>query len=623
MSRVSALNARKSCCRWIVGTLIAVGVWISLSDAYAQDTAPNTAFQVQQFRPWADPQGVFQTQSGATLGQWNYFVGVWLNYAKDTMVLRRADGTSSSVLDHQLGLDIIGAVGLLNWLDFGFNFPMTLYQIGTIPNLSLFEDKDRNTSLSGFALSDIKLFLKAQALREDKHGVNLGAQVYVGFPSGDQTKMNGENGVSFGAQLNLSKHISVVNLGLNLGYRYLPPTTLANLKLEHEITYSLGAGIRLVQTYLDLLIDLAGAVAISDVTTVNLAPFELFVGIRAFPLNNEDLALTLGGALSITSGYGSPQFRALLGIVWSPKRRDQDGDGIIDRKDRCPKTPGPRENQGCPWPDTDGDGLTDNIDKCPKVPGPKENQGCPWGDKDGDGLTDNIDKCPEKAGPKENKGCPWGDKDGDGLTDNVDKCPDKAGPKENQGCPWPDTDGDGLTDNIDKCPRKKGPKENNGCPDLDRDNDGIIDRLDKCPDIPGAKAAGGCPKKVVVQITKKEIKILQKIEFAFNRAVIRRRSYVILDQVVSVLKSRPQLRIRIEGHTDNVGGKKYNLRLSKRRAKSVYQYLVKKGIAAERLSSEGYGMSVPLVPNTSKENRAKNRRVQFQVLNKNSDVKTQ
>lgn len=549
---------------WVRGFIVLLMLFGLTSEAWSQ-AAPNTAFQLQQFRPWGDPQGMFQTQSGQTLGQWNYLVGLWLNYGNNPMVLRRADGSRSSIVEHQLGMDINAALGLLNWLDFGLSFPMTLFQTGQIPNLQLFDAADRNKDLSGFALSDLKVYLKAQALREDKHFLNLSVLLYLGIPSGDKEKMGGEDTVSFGVNVYLNKHISIVNLGLNVGYRYLPLSTFGNLKLQHEITYSLGAGFRVVQDYLDILVDIGGATAISDVTTATAAPLELYLGLRALPLGNDDLGLTLGGALALTPGYGSPLFRVLLGVVWAPKRRDKDGDGVLDKDDRCPTVPGPRENQGCPWPDTDGDGLTDNIDKCPKVPGPKENQGCPW----------------------------------------------------------PDTDGDGLTDNIDKCPKVPGPKENQGCPDTDRDGDGIVDRLDKCPDVPGVKELQGCPKKVLVEVTEKEIKILQKIQFRTGSATILRQSFEILDQVVSVMKSRPKIRVRIEGHTDNVGGVPYNLRLSKRRAASVLQYLTKRGkIAKDRLESEGYGMSKPLLPNTSKENRAKNRRVQFTVLNPTGDVKS-
>lgn len=186
-----------------------------------------------------------------------------------------------------------------------------------------------------------------------------------------------------------------------------------------------------------------------------------------------------------------------------------------------------------------------------------------------------------------------------------------------------DKDKDGVKDNVDKCPLQPGPAKFDGCPD--RDHDGIIDKKDACPDVKGVASddaeKNGCPKIVLVKVTKTEIKILQKIFFRFGSSRIQRRSFKVLDQVAQVLDSRQEIRVRVEGHTDNVGSKRGNLRLSKRRAASVRRYLIKKGVDKKRLDSEGYGMSKPLVKNNSRKNRAKNRRVQFSILSKDKDKK--
>lgn len=595
---------------WVLGV-----VWgccfFNLQSVHAQE---NTAFQLQQFRPWGDTQGMFQSQSGQTMGQWNYRVGLYLNYGFDPLTFRR-NGEFQSIVGHQLGADVVGAIGFLSWLEMAVSIPMTLYQVGAIPNDNSFQVEDRGKNLSGFAFSDIKVALKAQALREKQHFLNLGFQVYLGIPSGNKALMNGEDTVSFGLAAFANKHIGPVNIALNLGYRYLPPTTLVRIPIQHELTYSLGASYRVLKDRLDILGDLSGAVSLSNLTTANVVPLELYLGTRVFLLKGrEDLSMTAGISFPFSPGYGAPLFRILVGVMWSPRARDTDGDGLMDHKDRCPKRKGPVANQGCPWPDTDGDGLTDNIDQCPKVKGLRSLKGCP--DSDGDGLSDKVDRCPKRKGPKENKGCPWSDNDKDGLPDRIDKCPNKKGPKANKGCPWGDLDGDGLTDNLDKCPNIEGPKENKGCPDKDRDNDGVVDRLDKCPDVAGSKEKNGCPKKLLVKLTKKEIKILQKIRFRTGSSRILRRSYSILNQVVSVMKSRSNMKIVVEGHTDNVGRRSSNLRLSQRRAKAVMRFLIKKGIAKDRLSAKGFGMSRPLVPNITRRNRAKNRRVQFRVISK-------
>lgn len=126
-------------------------------------------------------------------------------------------------------------------------------------------------------------------------------------------------------------------------------------------------------------------------------------------------------------------WQASASLLFRFGNRDRDKDGIPDKDDRCPDTPGLPEFQGCP--DTDGDGIPDIDDKCPEVAGPKENQGCPWPDTDGDGVLDKDDQCVNVPGPKENNGCPWPDRDGDGIPDKDDKCPDVPGLPEYQGCP--------------------------------------------------------------------------------------------------------------------------------------------------------------------------------------------
>ena len=98
-------------------------------------------------------------------------------------------------------------------------------------------------------------------------------------------------------------------------------------------------------------------------------------------------------------------FQMSASILFRFGNQDRDKDGILDKDDRCPDTPGLAEFKGCP--DTDGDGIPDIDDACPDVAGPVENNGCPWPDTDKDGVLDKDDNCPTVYGPVENKGCPW------------------------------------------------------------------------------------------------------------------------------------------------------------------------------------------------------------------------
>lgn len=280
--------------------------------------------------------------------------------------------------------------------------------------------------------------------------------------------------------------------------------------------------------------------------------------------------------------------------------KDMDGDGIVDKKDLCPTVAGLEILQGCP--DRDGDGIADKDDKCPDVKGLATLQGCP--DRDGDGITDGDDQCPDVKGLLEFKGCP--DRDGDGIPDKDDKCPDIKGIAALQGCP--DRDGDGITDKDDQCPDVKGLVQFKGCPD--KDGDGIPDKDDQCPDIAGTVANKGCP-----EITQKEketiMEIAKKVYFDTGKDIIKKESQKKLDELVVILKNNPNLKISVEGHADNVGSDKLNMKLSQKRTDAVVKYLVEKGIAADRLQSKGYGETKPVADNNTKAGRAKNRRVEL------------
>lgn len=313
---------------------------------------------------------------------------------------------------------------------------------------------------------------------------------------------------------------------------------------------------------------------------------------------------------------------------------DLDNDGITDAKDNCPDVAGPKELNGCP--DTDGDGIIDKMDACPDVKGlayfngcpdsdgdsiMDQNDACPFSagslllegcpDQDNDGIPDKDDNCPMVAGTRENKGCPFVDSDGDGLRDEADKCPGIKGPVDNQGCPYQDTDNDSIPDKDDDCPSIAGTVIFRGCPDTD--GDGISDKYDICPTIPGIVQNSGCP-----EIKKEEQEILKKafdnLEFETGKSVIRKSSLKSLDELALVLAARSEFKLSLAGYTDDVGKPETNLMLSKNRTLAVKDYLIKKGIGANRIKTEWFGQEKPVASNATPEGRQQNRRVEMKII---------
>lgn len=249
----------------------------------------------------------------------------------------------------------------------------------------------------------------------------------------------------------------------------------------------------------------------------------------------------------------------------------------------------------------------------------------PPADPDGDGIAGNLDACPmiaeDRDGFEDSDGCPDPDNDRDGLPDPRDRCPDQAGPGENQGCPDADRDGDGIVDRLDRCPAEPEDKDlfqdEDGCPDPDNDADGILDALDKCPAQPETRNnfqdQDGCPDELPPEV-KKFTGVIEGINFKTGSAQITAGSHGILDRAARVLGDYPDVRIEISGHTDSRGKADYNRDLSARRAQSVKDYLIGKGIKEDRMTTIGYGPDRPIASNGTDSGRAQNRRTEFRLI---------
>lgn len=256
--------------------------------------------------------------------------------------------------------------------------------------------------------------------------------------------------------------------------------------------------------------------------------------------------------------------------------------------------------------DTDGDGVYDKNDKCPDTPGLAEFNGCP--DSDGDGIIDEEDSCPDTAGLPEFNGCP--DTDKDGVADPNDECPNEAGSKMLNGCP--DDDNDGIANKNDECPNQAGPEANNGCPYPDTDGDGVLDKDDMCPDVAGTKANNGCPE-VTEEVQKELNEYAKTVNFNTGKTTITKDSEEALEAIIAILDEYPNSRFTVDGHTDSVGSEQNNMRLSEARALSVKSYLVENGVDEFRLSSAGYGETRPVASNNTRDGRAQNRRVEINL----------
>jgi outer membrane protein OmpA-like peptidoglycan-associated protein len=582
-----------------------------------------------------DRDGIINVEGASVARHLDWELGLWLGYADDPLVvyaLSDRDERLGPLVARRVGGGLQGSLSLWDRVTFGVSVPLILFQdrpseIAGVTSMPL-------PGLGEVAPGDLELAAKLQLLRQSDLGVDVAVLANLRLPTGGDDYA-GRDGPSFFPGVAVTRRWGGLRLGGNVGLGFVPSSETLNLDVRHELDARLGLAYRFGDASRgpwEAGGSLAGAVALGQpFSERNQSPFEAMAGGTRF--FGPHWAIQVGAGLGLSEGYGTPDWRLFVAARYTSSDEDQDGDGVLGARDRCPREAEDRDEfqdaDGCPDPDNDADGVPDVADKAPLVPedrdGFQDDDGMPDPDNDGDDIADAQDRCPlEKETLNafdDADGCPDDipDPDGDGLRGSADTCPDAAedkdGHRDEDGCPDPDNDADGVADASDRCPDQAGVPPNAGCPDADADGDGVVDRLDNCPGEAGPAANAGCRGRQLVRLSDGELVLIENVYFKLDRDVIQARSRRLLDNVAQVMASHPQLtRVRVEGHTDNQGDDAYNLGLSQRRADAVAAYLVAKGVARERLVPKGFGETQPIDTNTSRLGRAKNRRVVFVIV---------
>ena len=555
--------------------------WCLLVAALA---TPALAQDFQNFKPAPGTRNYFTIDRAEPTPEWDFVPSMYFNYAKNPLVRRDEDTgeITEEIVADLLSFNAMGAFGFAYDLELGVDVPLG-HASGT--DIATLGD-------GGFALGDVRLIPKWRLSPADEAG-GVALVVPLILPTATGGDGQGTSSIVVEPKLVAGVTFPFFSLAANVGFRYRPDAEgVEDLSFGSEVTYGGGVGVPLGTPRWLAMGEVFGSVPVLAAEGAS-EPLEGHLGLRWFaPLGP---VFSVGGGRGFVAGRGSPDYRVSFGIAWDPR--------IFDEPVEAPPPPPPPP----PPMDSDGDGLLDPVDKCPQEPEDKDDfqdeDGCPDPDNDEDGIVDAQDKCPLEAEDKDT----WLDDDG---------------------CPDPDNDNDKILDAVDKCPLKAedvdGFKDDDGCPDPDNDQDGIADARDKCPNEPEVynefEDDDGCPDKgqsAKIVVTRQKVEILEKVYFDFNKATIKRKSYPLLDQVAAVLKANPDIKVmRVEGHTDRHGNAKHNKWLSTWRAKAVMRYLTVRGVAAERLVSEGYGFSRPLEATETEEADAVNRRVEFVIVDR-------
>lgn len=434
---------------------------------------PFPSLDLHAFRPAMAEAAAVRSESPAPLGDGQLLGTVNLSYALRPVVLDVPGGPEVDLIDHQLVVNPLIALGVGTLWTVAVDLPIAAYQTG-------------DSSVPHAALGDLQLRVKATLLGAEQRRGFQWALVAGGLAptgKGRSTLSDHAVGGSFASLMELDLLLLRLRGAVGLRGRSEPRSVLGD-RFAHQVPWVLGIVWRPQLFGLDdsgrWLVHLEGFGS----TTTGRSAFDrdttpVGIGLSTRLLFG-DLSPLLGVELPLNNALGNPDLRVVASLSWAPRSYDSDHDQIGDERDECPEIAedkdGYEDGDGCFDHDNDDDGVVDAKDACP------------YEKEDEDGFADQD-------------GCADADNDRDGVLDRIDVCPNEAGPhvaaNTEPGCPIADRDRDHVLDDVDVCPRKKedvdGFRDEDGCPDPDNDNDGIVDRQDRCPNQPGPRSQRGCP----------------------------------------------------------------------------------------------------------------------------------
>lgn len=369
--------------------------------AMATSASAQDGFDVQLFRPMpGQTVNHFTVSSALILEHLDWEIGVLANFADDPLVLRSdSDERLVNVVEHQLALDVMLAIGFFDRLELGVDLPIVLLQESQdAPQIAY-------TATEGAGVGDLRivprLLLFSTESDDDPWGASLGLLASFFVPIGSQDAFQGEG---FRAEPRLAFDYAfgkVARLSANVGYLFRPDSDFLNIEVDDMLTYGLAAAFRLAD-WLYIVPEVRGETSLlaEEIDTEEL-PLEGTIGAKIYPI--ESLLIQAGFGTGLIEGVGAPDWRVFFGIAFSPPAvHDTDGDGYLDPDDGCPLEPEDfdsfEDSDGCPDPDNDGDGICDpwvseqglqdrysrvctGTDQCPNEPesinGYEDEDGCP------------------------------------------------------------------------------------------------------------------------------------------------------------------------------------------------------------------------------------------------------
>jgi outer membrane protein OmpA-like peptidoglycan-associated protein len=545
-------------------------------------------YNAQVFWPSIFGGNYVAIEDASVLCPLGFHAGMLMNYANGPVQMTVGDSEDAGILNQLFTADVLAAFSPTSWSGVGVDIPIHLYtRARTFGDLE--GGQDMSDLSSETKLGDIRAEIKFEALDITEYYVGLAFAPYATFPTGDPELFLGEGRVTGGGNVILEGDLQVFNLVLNGGYLYRGDAEILDTNIGNA--WKLGAGLsRSFANHLSFSVEYFGSwVDSGSIERVEANPMEI-LGTLRFDFG-ENLPRVIGGASAgLTKGIGCPAYRLIGGVDYTYCSRPPEN-GLLDIKvvdqDDAPLVAdlelfGPTSRQITT--DANGGWNSEVLLGDYKITASKNGY---------DSASTNAVVAPEETASVKlqlNK------KQAVVKVITTDKCT-----------------GEKLASSVAISGDKTyalplGEKEIELLP-------GTYTLTASAEEYEG--------KKLTVDVTPgttiegalalyKKIQKTGKVYFAVNSAVIKSKSYPVLNDVADQIKSLCEFKkIIIEGHTSSEGSDTYNMKLSKRRATSVREYLIKKGIDASKLEIAAHGEIHPIASNATKEGRSQNRRVEF------------
>lgn len=569
---------------------------------YGQSPA---GLDVQLFSPALDGQGTLWVNDSLRAPQGQTLARVLMHRSHEPLTYLRNDGVETPLVDGLWQLDVVAA-HTRGPLRVGLQLPVFVRASSALL-----------PAQSG--LGDVALEAKWSAVDRRQAPVGLAVLGRLRAPTSGMALPLGAAGLTWEAQLIADAALGRrVSAAANLGARGVPEVPMENLNWGNALLFRGGVGYALRPNSLGLSLEAAGQAPLSELSNPDALALEALAG--AWWRVDQNWVLRGGVGAGVLGGIGAAESRVMLGVGWEPSwvPMDADFDGVPDEVDACPQIPedldGVVDLDGCPegtWltivlRDADGQNL-ESMELV--LDGEKGQSGVPQEIQAGQ-LTLEA-RLPGYVPLHTALDVPNTEQVAlEVVLVQLATLSLEIRDPEGQAIPQARWTVDAVTSG--EAERSLEP----GAHEIRVEAEGFRPLQTRLSLEPGEILVHQVvlePAKVA--LTQEAIEIRESIFFETGQAVIKTESHPLLDEVAEMMLAHPELtQVRVEGHTDSRGSAPDNLALSQARAEAVRDHLVNAGVDPARLLAEGFGESRPLDPRDGAEAWAKNRRVDFVVL---------